>query len=199
MAGSQDKTVADHAAALQALLPTGAVWPRETDAGLTKVVWGVAAIVARARTRALALMVDAFPATSYELLPEWEATLGLPDPCAGAAPTLQLRRAQVVARLTAQGGQSAGYYVAQAAALGYTITIREYAPARMGVMRLGDRMRDAQWAHVWAIQAPQTTVTSFRLGMSGMGERFRSWGNDVLECQMRSLAPAHTTLLFQYS
>jgi uncharacterized protein YmfQ (DUF2313 family) len=41
----------------------------------------------RLTARANNLLIDAFPGSTYELLPEWEATLGLPDPCAGEAPT----------------------------------------------------------------------------------------------------------------
>jgi uncharacterized protein YmfQ (DUF2313 family) len=192
------RSTANHLATLAALLPTGPVWPREAGSSPMRILRGVATTVARLRDRADALLTDAFPATAFELLPEWEATLGLPDPCAGAAPTLQQRRALVVARLSARGDQSVPYFIDRAAQLGFTITVREYAPARLGVMRLGDRMQGAAWAQAWAIQAPLQTIVPFRLGQSGLGERFRSWGNDMLECQLRSLAPAHTILTFQY-
>lgn len=192
-------TLAEYARSILDHLPRGRVWPRDPDSTVAATARGLAPTFQRLDARALALLKDAFPASAYELLPEWEASLGLPDPCAGAMPTVQARRAQVVARFTATGGQSVPYFVNHAARLGFTITVREYAPARLGHMRLGDRMRDAQWAHVWAVQSPQTTVRWFRLGQSGLGERFRDWGNDVLECELRSLAPAHTILLFQYT
>jgi uncharacterized protein YmfQ (DUF2313 family) len=193
-----DRDTADHLAALTALLPTGPIWSRDSAGGLGRICTGIAATAARLRARAGALLVDAFPATAFDLLPDWEATLGLPDPCAGPAPSLQLRRAQVAARLSAVGGQSVPYFIGHAAALGFTVTVQEYAPARLGFMRLGDRMRGASWASVWTIQAPLQTITPFRLGQSGLGERFRSWGNGVLECQLRAMAPAHTVLTFQY-
>ncbi|WP_197520275.1 putative phage tail protein, partial [Paraburkholderia tropica] len=52
----------------------------------------------RSTSRANYLLIDSFPPTAYELLPEWESTLGLPDPCAGEAPTIPQRQAQVLAR-----------------------------------------------------------------------------------------------------
>ncbi|WP_439598003.1 YmfQ family protein [Falsiroseomonas sp.] len=189
---------AEHLAVLQALMPTGPVWPRHPGTTQEKVLAGLAAGAARLRARARALLTDAFPATAFELLPDWEAALGLPDPCAGPSPGLQERRGQVVARLTARGGQSIPYLVSQAAALGYAITIREFGPSRLGAMRLGGHLQDERWAHAWAVQAPLTTVTPFRLGQSTLGERFAAWGNAVLECEMRVLAPLHTTLIFQY-
>lgn len=190
-----DIGVEEHTAALQALLPSGPVWRGSV---LRLVSRGLVTPLARLRARAGALLADAFPATAYELLPEWEATLGLPDPCAGDSPTLQQRRSQVVARLTSRGGQSVPYMVERARLLGYQVTVREYAPARLGVMRMGDRLQGTEWAHAWAIRAPATTVIPFRFGLSGVGERFRTWGNEVLECELRSVCPAHTILLFQY-
>lgn len=189
----------DMQAALQALMPQGVIWPRQEGTDQAKVLGGVATTFTRLRRRARALLIDAFPATAFQLLPEWEATLGLPDPCAGPARTLQERRAHVVARLADEGGQSVPYLVAHAARLGYSITIREFAPSRLGVMRLGDRMQDARWAHALGIQAPPESPVYFRLGQSTLGERFRTWGNAVLECEMRAVAPGHATLLFIYS
>ncbi|HWX48116.1 MAG TPA: putative phage tail protein [Roseomonas sp.] len=180
------------------LLPRGRVWPREVGSDMERALAGLVPTYERLAARDANLLTDAFPATAFELLPEWEFSLGLPDPCAGEAPTLQQRRAQVVARLTARGGQSVPYMIERAARLGYEVTVREYAPARLGVMRFGDRMQGPEWAHVWAIRAPATTITPFRFGLSSFGERFRTWGNDVLECELRAVTPAHTILLFQY-
>ena len=193
-----ERTPATLLATLKALLPTGAVWPREPDAALSRILGGPATTFARIYARAQALIVDAFPATTLELLPEWERTLGLPDPCAGAAPTIQQRRAQVVARFAGRGGQSVPYFVAYAANLGYSITITEFAPFRFG-MRFGLPMAGEEWSHVWRVNAPLDTIISFRFGQGRFGERFRTWGNEVLECQLEEIKPAHTILLFSYS
>lgn len=190
--------IADLRAALLSLLPTGTVWPRRDGSTVARSCAGIAALAGRLQARAGALLIDAFPATAYELLPDWETTLGLPDSCAGPAPTLQQRRAQVTARLTAQGGQSMPYLVAQAAALGYAITVDEFAPARAGQIRAGDPIRGEAWAHALVVRAPATTVTYFRAGQSAAGEPLATWGNGALECSLRRLIPAHTVILFAY-
>ncbi|WP_244933763.1 putative phage tail protein [Pandoraea apista] len=100
-------------------MPRGAVWPRDPDALQTKVIRGLSSIYAQNTARANNLLIDSFPGTAFELLPEWEKTLGLPDPCAGVAPTIEARRAQVVARLAAVGGQSVAYFIQLATNLGY--------------------------------------------------------------------------------
>jgi len=192
-------SAADFTRALQNLLPRGMVWPTDSDAVLAQVIGSLAPTWVRHTQRDNYLLQDAFPATAVELLPEWESALGLPDPCAGESPTIQGRQAQVVARLTGVGGQSIPYFVAYALVLGYTITVTEYSPFRMGCMRMGHALGSADWAHTWAVHAPLHTVTPFRMGQSGMGEPLESWGNAVLECELNEVKPAHTLLNFIYS
>ncbi|HLN23874.1 MAG TPA: putative phage tail protein [Patescibacteria group bacterium] len=192
-------SAANYLSALQSLMPRGRIWPREPDATMTAVLSGLTPVYERQNARANALLVDAFPATAYELLPEWESTLGLPDPCAGASPTLAARRAQVVARLTGLGGQSVAYMIAYAANLGYAITITQFAPARVGQSRVGMPLNGPAWAHAWRVNSPLNTVRQSRVGSAAAGEPLASWGNAVLQCELGEIAPAHTTIIFAYT
>ena len=108
------------------------------------------------------------------------------------------RRAQVVARLVALGGQSVPYFIAVALALLYPITITEFEPSRFG-RRFGSRFGGDAWAHTWQVNAPTFTITRFRFGTSAFGEPFAVWDNTVLLCEMKRLAPAHTVLLFNFN
>jgi uncharacterized protein YmfQ (DUF2313 family) len=191
-------TAADFLSALQALMPRGRVWPRELDSVQAETLAGLAPTYERQTNRANYLLVDVFPATTTEVLPEWEETLGLPDPCAGEAPTIQQRRAQVVAKLTNTGGQSVAYFIAYAAALGFVITITEFTPFRMGAQRMGAPLGGPDWAHTWAVNAPLNTIVFFRTGVSTMGEALEAFGNAVLECEFNAIKPAHTILQFRY-
>lgn len=189
---------ADFLSAMQGLMPRGRAWPRDPEAIQTKTLSAMAPTYRRNSDRSANLIADAFPASTLELLPEWEESLGLPDPCAGASPTLQARRAQVLARFTGNGGQSIAYFVAYAAALGFTINVGEFAPFRVGLSRVGDPLCDEDWAFTWSVQSPLNTITYFRTGQSGVGEPLASWGNAVLECELSALSPAHSILQFQY-
>lgn len=189
----------DFARALQSLMPRGRVWPRDSDAVQSQAMTGLAAIYAESSDRAQALIADAFPASTVELLPEWEETLGLPDPCAGEAATVQQRRNQVVARFANSGGQSPAYYINFALNLGYTVKVKNYAPFRCGQSHAGDSLGGVDWFYTWAINAPLNTVTKFRAGQSTAGEALATWNNNVLECELSAVKPAHTALLFQYS
>lgn len=192
-------SAADYLAALQALLPRGRVWPRDADAVQTQALSGLTPTYARQNARANQLLVDAFPLSTIELLPEWEETLGLPDPCAGMSPTVYARRAQVAARFQAKGGQSAAHFIAMAAALGYSVTITQFVPARVGQARVGQPLYGAAWAHAWQINAALHTVVRSRVGVATVGEPLAYWSNAVLECELREVMPAHTVLIFSYT
>lgn len=195
MAGAH--TVADYAAAILAHLPRGRIWG-DDDGPQSRLMEGLAAEPARLDRRALELLHDAFPANAAELLAEWEETLGLPDLCSGAGATLQERRAAVVGKLVAVGGQSVPHYVALAAAFGFAVEIEEFAPFRAGLNRIGSPLQGDAWAHHFRIHAPEQTITDFRAGRSAVGEPLRAWGNAPLECVIRRAAPAHATVSFAY-
>lgn len=190
---------ADFTSALLGLLPRGRVWPKGLDSVHAQAVSCYSPTFQRLSDKALGLLVDAFPATTVDLLPEWESALGLPDPCAGTSPTLQARRNQVVARFTNSGGQSVAFFVAFAASLGYSVTITQYAPFRCGQAACGQPLGGEEWAFTWAINSRLNTITTFRVGQSSAGEPLASWSNTVLECELTAAKPAHTYLQFHYT
>lgn len=189
----------DFLAGIQNLLPTGPVWPRDGDAQLTQTMAALVKTYTRQAARSVNLLDDAFPVSPLELLPEWELSLGLPDPCAGVLATVQQRQQQVAARFIAGGGQSVAFFINYAATLGFPITIAEFSPFRVGINRVGDPLRGAAWAHAWQVNAPTFSVGHFRVGEDAVGEPLAWWGNNVLQCELLRLAPAQTALLFSYS
>jgi uncharacterized protein YmfQ (DUF2313 family) len=188
----------DYLRQFQRLLPRGRVWHRGWGLVQDQVLLLLMPTWVRLHIRLNTLIAEIFPCTTSELLPEWEDTLGLPDPCTGPLPTLQQRSAAVCSKFTARGGQSKAYFIAVAAALSFQITITEFAPFRAGVNRAGDRVYGVDWAHTWRVNAPLFTTWFFRAGTSTASERLREWGNRLLECVIRALAPAHTIVQFAY-
>lgn len=191
-------SVADYLGALQNLLPQGRAWNTDPASVQGQVEAGLVSLTQRVNIADAQLLIDAFPASASFLLPEWEAALGLPDPCAGPAPTISARQAQVVARFTDSGGQSAARFLALAAQLGYTVTSTMFAPFRAGQSHAGDPLGGPYSFFTWQINAPLQTSTFFRAGAGHAGDPLQSWGNTVLECSLLGRAPAHTQLLFTY-
>ena len=188
----------DYRHALQSLMPTGRAWARSPDSIQTRLFLALSGVYEQNNKRALDLLTDAFPATSTELLPEWEKTLGLPSKCSGPATTLQGRRSQFVARLVNTGGQSANYYINYAKDLGKQISVSNYAPFRCGQSRCGNHLGNQDWFFAWSVQSIKNTVTFFKAGNSFTGEPLASWGDRSLECELSAIAPSHTILIFTY-
>lgn len=193
-------TVAGYIELLAALLPPGVAWRSEDGSTMDDLLGAMAEEFARVDGRADDLHDEADPRTTVELLADWERIAGLPDTClAGATQTMQERRAALVGRLTARGGQSRQFFIDLAASLGYTVTITEFRPFRAGISTAGDALTNGDWIFAWRVNAPETTIVSFRAGLSAAGEPLRTWGNTRLECAIERLAPAHTIVLFGYT
>lgn len=184
---------------LAALLPQGAVWPRDTDSRLMKLLLALAQEFARVDRRAGDLARESDPRRALELLADWERNYGLPDPCVDTSDlTIGERRDALVSRMTTTGGQSRGYFIEIAAALGYEITIQEFRPFRAGMNRAGDQLTNGDWQFTWRVNVPAVTVRTFMAGGGAAGESLRKWGNERLECTLHRLKPAHTILQFGY-
>lgn len=192
------RSAVDYATVIRALYPRGRVWPNDPDAQQSIFIAALAQEYAQLDTDAQALRTDIFPATTVNLLPEWEETLGLPDPCLGPSPSLEQRQAQVLARFVGAAGQSVQFFIDYAAALGFEIEITEYAPSIAGRMRAGDPVMGADWAHTWLVDvisgSGAVRLSAFRAGVSRAGDPLASDAvtYPVLECEITALKPAHT-------
>lgn len=183
---------------LDALLPQGLAWPRETDARMRDLTRGLAEEFSRVDARGDDLLQAVLPDTTVEMLSDWERAAGLPDSCVPDGQTLQERRNALLSRLAGTGGQSIAFFTELAAYLGFAITITEFRPFRAGINRAGDAVYGEDWLFAWRINGPEVTIIEFRAGLSAAGEPLRKWGNELLECVFNRIKPAHTILLFGY-
>lgn len=195
----QPYSAEEYASQLAQLLPSGAAWNCEDGTVLAALLLALAQEPARVDATAHELLAELDPHQTLQLLPQWEAMCGLPDQCSQPGETMAERRAAVVAKLSAQGGQTPEYFAEMATLLsGAVCTVREYRPFRAGRSCAGDPLSNGAWSHTFAIEAPQTPVRSFLAGQGCAGEPLRRWGNERLECTIRRLAPAHTIVKFHY-
>lgn len=193
-------TETDYLRQLQALLPPGPAWPKDDDATLTRLLGALAAELARVDGRAQQLAEEADPRTVAELFVDWERVAGLPDACAqafGGDQTMAQRRAALVGRLTTLGGQSPAYFIGLAATLGYAITITEFR-AHCVNDDVEQPLYDSAWNFAWQVNAALNTVTAITVD-STVEDPIAAWGNALLECVIKRLKPAQTTVLFSYT
>ena len=183
---------------VSALLPRGPIWNGKAPV-LGALVGQLAQVAYDASMGLDEMLVELDPSTTTLLLPEWERMAGLPDPCFPAV-TLQERRSVLVARLAWIGGASRRFFIDLAESLGYAIWIEEIDPAvwRIGASAMGDPREGEDAGYRWIVHAPEESIQHFRVGQSSMGDPLRSWGNELLECAIRALKPAHTEVTFAY-
>jgi uncharacterized protein YmfQ (DUF2313 family) len=183
------------------LFPKGLMWPFWIGGTARMVVGIFSQAFVNLRNRANNLLVDAFPGTTLELLPQWLLSMGLPDPCAGPTSSTTQQRNQVLARLIATGGQSKQYIIDYAAQLGFTITITEVPPPfQFGFNSFGQPYYGTRSNLYWQVNSPLFTVSRFQFGLNVFGDPYwSSTQNLVLQCELQAIAPAGTILLFNYS
>jgi uncharacterized protein YmfQ (DUF2313 family) len=210
----------DYAQVLADLLPLGVMWPREPGTILMEVWRALAEEYARVHERDCDLLNESYPGIAIETLPDWERICGLPDPCVQPPlDTIEERRAAILAKLAARGGQSRQYYIDLAKILGYDITITEYRPFLADQGRAEDRVyhqsngrrsdtlpdppygRDNDWWFVWGVNCPvlDEPIEYFRCDVNRAEDRLATWGNTPLECMIAALKPAHTYVIHTYA
>lgn len=190
-------TVTDYLWQFQRLLPRGRIWHRGWGTVQAEDIITLLPQTVRLNQRAIDVLRETFPCSTNELLPEWEATLGLPDPCTGTLPTIQQRQAAVCAKFTARGGQSAQYFIDLAAAAGTPIAITTFRPFYASEGRVDEPLYDEQWAYVWLVSMSTiAAIVSFRVDESTVDEPLRAFGDDAIQCLLESLKPAHTQIIF---
>ncbi len=178
----------DYTRALMALMPTGQAWSRSRDAVQVAVLRALAESYRQSDADALALLRGAFPTTADAFLPEWELTLGLPDPCVyGATEMSDARRRAVVARLTSAAGVSRTYYEYLARALGFTVRITEYRPFRAGMSGAGQPLNHGDWRFTWCVTVMSPAVST---------ENYDAYQQMV--CTLTRESPSETLLIFSH-
>lgn len=133
------RTGDDYGEALGSLLPQGPAWPRRRDSVVMRVVRGLSQIWGLFETNAAKLLeIETDPRITLDMLPDWERNFGLPDDCYAEPQSIGERQLALVTRMTIEGAQSRAFFIEQALAIGYTITITEYRPFMCGIDRCGD-------------------------------------------------------------
>jgi uncharacterized protein YmfQ (DUF2313 family) len=214
------RTAVEYAAGFNNLLPTGPAWPREPDAVLQKVVSGLAGIWGDPVENLAALLLtrESDPRATITLLTDWERAWGLPDPCAPVPTSITERHQALVAKMTLLGGQSRAFFIEDAAAIGYTITIDEYSPFMCGISSVGDTrflnaaIGDSATRYRWEIGSPDMRFYWTANVNSVRETYFHCAGGECgitpllgfslpidLECMLMRWKPAHTDVIFNYS
>jgi uncharacterized protein YmfQ (DUF2313 family) len=188
----------DFQQAMLRLLPRGRVWRRDPGSTLSALMLALAPTYARGMQAAAQVLIDASPATTENLLVEWEESLGLPDTCTASNPSIEQRQAAVRAKWGARGSLTIAYFVALAANLGFTITITEFTPFTVD-RPCDEALCEPEWSYVWQVNAPQVVTFYFAVDESGVDDPLEVYDAGELVCRIRADAPAETIVFFTFS
>ncbi|MGN8030872.1 YmfQ family protein [Pseudomonas sp. 22189] len=194
------RTADEYYQQLRGLLPAGPAWDPERVPEIDAVLTGVSAEFARLDARAVDLLNEVDPGGVSELVPDWEAVMGLPDACLGLNPAFEDRRLAVRRRLVEVGGQSRAFFIEIAVGLGYSNpTITERRAPRFGQSRFG-AANFGTWSaqFMWILNTGPRLKLGRRFGASFWGSRFGSNSSGALECVIHRAAPAHTLEFIKY-
>lgn len=186
-----------HAELLARLLPSGAYQPNQPQLAAELGAEGLA--LDAAHTRAARALAAITPFGAGTLIADWERVCGITPP---ATAGYQQRQQAVLAKLAETGGLSIPYFTRLAAGMGYTITIEEPQPFRVGINRAGDRINHPAVIWCWRVHVAAGNTGQqyhYRAGVSCAGERLLAFGDPVIEAVFTDLKPAFTFVDFAYS
>ncbi len=181
------------------LLPRGRAWTRDADSWTFKFAAAMGVELSRVDGRISDLLREIDPRFTSELLTEFESELGLPDDCSVIGNSVEQRRADIVARQTAYGGQSFAYFEDVLLNAGTSISISQQEPFRVG-HRVGERLKGPGYRYIWFVDVPVGTLSYFTVGESTAGDPLASVLDDTnVLCFLNKNKPAHTYIVFTFS
>ena len=186
---------------INALLPRGPIWKRRRGGVLDAVLFALAREAARVDERLRAIIEESDPRTSVEELGRWFDDWGIPSECLAAIvdPSLEQMRQELLAKITSNLGLTAAFFESLAATLGFEAKVTTFKEHDVD-----SDVTEAFWDHQW------TTVMTLGITIRSDGnaeyldvtwsadEPLARWGNALLECMIRALAPAHVHVIFMY-
>jgi len=182
----------------QFLLAPGKAFNRIVGSDLTALIEGLCEEFDRLDQRATDIIEEAYPNTTTELLPDYERVFALPDSCIDQEQSIAERRVALVEKMTYTGEATPASIEAGAAALGFDIEVIEYKPFQCGVSVCGDPLSNDDWIYCITVAADEFTETAFICGGSQCGDPLRKVVNEVLECYIASIIPAHVCVIFTF-
>ena len=182
------------------LLPYGRAWNRLRTSNLYLFISSIVVEFARIDESITQLIEEADPRTFTSSLEDWERLLGLPDECTiNADQSFDERRLTVYQKLVSGGGSNIAFFQEIAAQFGYPeVRVKEYLPFRAGKSTAGDPITNTGWEYTFGVYSPDALSKSFSAGKSVAGDPLRQFGNPVMECIIKKLKPAHTTVQFTF-
>ncbi len=191
----------DYRHQVDALLPRGPLWKPKKGGVVDAVLYALSREAARIDARACAVIEESDPRTSYEELERWFADYGIPSECLAAIadPSLEQMRQELLAKITSNLGLTKAFFESLAGTLGVKAEVETYHAYTvnddMDYLLYSDEWTSAMTLNI--VVHGGTTIEEFDVTWD-VDQPLARWGNSLLECIVRALAPAHVYVIFSY-
>lgn len=197
------------------LLPKGKLWQPTDQPTFSDLLGSTAQELCRVDDRAKQMLIEVDTRTTDESLDTWEGVLGIPDECTPDGQTDDERRQQATQKLTNVGGLSAEFYEETNLNLGFVTVVENRVNFLAGRGRAGDlisnyfdehfvagstagtQLAKWGWLYYFNVELPATASEHFVAG-SFAGDPLRSFSNELIECTIKKLKPAHSGVTFTF-
>lgn len=194
-------TERDYSHQIDELLPRGPIWKRTPGSTLDAVLYALGREAARADARINQVLEEADPRTSVEELARWFDDYGIPSACleAIADPSQEQMRQELLAKITSNLGLTAAFFESLAGTLGYQAKVTTFTEHDVND-DVEHPLYEKQWTTVMTLGITiRANGNAEYLDVTwGADEPLARWGNALLECVIRALAPAHVYVIFMY-
>lgn len=197
------------------LLPKGRLWRPQEQPTFSALLESTAQELCRVDDRVKQMLIEVDPRTADESLDTWEDVLGLPDECTPEDQSLDERRNQLVQKLTNIGGLSKTFYEFVGNQLGFEVFVNNDLNFVAGRGKAGDKLTnyfdrhfvagstagtpltEVGWLYYFTVDMPASAAEHFVAG-SEAGDPLREFSNELIECTMKKLKPAHSGVFFTF-
>lgn len=194
-------SVDNYLTALKGLLPKGPAWEDKQSEEMDAVLYLTAKELQRLDLDIAQLIDEADPRTASATLSQWYKEWGIPDECLKAlsSTTSDQWRQILVTKIRSLGLTYSELLVVIARVSGMKSATAQRVEPFTTASRTDARLYGRSWDHaVLIISATADQIQYFRTS-SRTDERLAKWGNQLFECLVKSVSPAHKVLVFSYT
>ena len=194
------RTSDEYQLALKKLLPKGPAWELDDSSFFIKMLQLAALEFARIDADIIRLINESDPRTAEVTLFEWFHQWGIPDECIRlyGEDDITTYVQALIAKISTQGLTFIELLQILATSLGYSgVELGNYDPFTVD-STVDKRLYSEDWIYfVRMITVDEIPVREFTAD-STVNRALAEWGNQLWECMVKALAPAHISLIFQY-
>lgn len=194
------RTADEYQLALKKLLPKGPAWELDDSSFFIKMLQLASLEFARIDADIIRLINESDPRTAEVTLSDWFHQWGIPDECIRlyGEDDITTYVQALIAKISTQGLTFIELLKILATSLGYSgVELGNYEPFTVD-STVDQRLYSEDWIYfVRMITVDKVPVRELTVD-STVDKALAEWGNQFWECMVKSLAPAHLSLIFQY-